>query len=217
MQSSVFQKDWPLTLHIFIYIYSSCSLRIHLVLCDFLIWAFARSEAWTEHHRCSKLCKQTEVIFFSPFTKNSVFNAWAYFVGDDKNIVTIWQQPLSSLPVLPFPFSKMKRWQKTDMTEMFHNRIQIEGVRKLLLSQQEPHHRWYKWVSLTVEEMPNTLCIVKEAVCCGECCTVYTVTYNTNMTWGWLMIHYFVEHYYLLSALDSSCTLSDLMPNPKHT
>lgn len=31
------------------------------------------------------------------------------------------------------------------------------------------------------------------------------------------MIHYFVEHYYLLSALDSSCTLSDLMPNPKHT
>lgn len=164
-----------------------------------------------------KIMQANRSDFFSPFTKNSVFNARAYFVGDDKNIVTIWQQPLSSLPVLPFPFSKMKRWQKTDMTEMFHNRIQIEGVRKLLLSQQEPHHRWYKWVSLTVEEMPNTLCIVKEAVCCGECCTVYTVTYNTNMTWGWLMIHYFVEHYYLLSALDSSCTLSDLMPNPKHT
>lgn len=31
------------------------------------------------------------------------------------------------------------------------------------------------------------------------------------------MIHYFVEHFYLLSAMDSSCTLSDLMSNLEHT
>lgn len=57
----------------------------------------------------------------------------------------------------PPPFSKMKDWQKTDVTEVLLNRLQGTGVRKMLLSQWELGHAWDTRNSLAIEKMPDML------------------------------------------------------------
>lgn len=57
----------------------------------------------------------------------------------------------------PPAFSKMKDWQKTDVTEVLLNRLQGTGVRKMLLSQWELGHAWDTRNSLAIEKMPDML------------------------------------------------------------